>query len=305
MMSLLRFLFGLGGETGSRRVAGAAESPAQKELPYVLDSNKRLLRLQELCARYKPTPYAQQLYAVLEKTKHIHAYLVSRNRAQELEIFHLQHTDHFINTFTAIIEMHQRHEVPVAPEAVVKDTTPKASAPPPRKPHRPTVPPVPNYRSQFPFEDKLEDVLRKIESGTIRGFHTAHKVSEMVKRVAEQTGLSPFSETAAGPVLSMPNIAIDTYTKIPYRREKVMDEYYVYKIGYTSPPEEKEAFLSYVSEQLGISGFKYMGNTTVHFSNGDAYYNSPAVLPVINWHGACYALGLGNKCLYPVKAFRN
>jgi len=116
MTDFWRSFFGLGKAGSTRKVVGMPETIAVKDLPYVQDSNRRVAALQELCRRFRNTPYTSQVEAVYQKTRRIHAYLVSRNRGHELELFHLQHTDHFLNTFTVILNARQQHlaSAPVA-----------------------------------------------------------------------------------------------------------------------------------------------------------------------------------------------
>ena len=85
---------------------GAADARAMQ---YIRASNARLNALHKLYDRYKHTPHAEKILAVFEKTKLIHNYLVTRKRIQELELFHVQNTEHFINTFTTVINVHERH----------------------------------------------------------------------------------------------------------------------------------------------------------------------------------------------------
>ena len=309
-MSFLRSLFGLDRPVGYRTVAGAPAPADAKEAVYVRNSNQRLNTLHNLYLKYKNTPHAAKLKEVLEKTKKIHGYLLSKKRVHELELFHIQHTDHFINTFSVIIDVHLRHAEPVlvatpVPEPAVTAAPP---APKPQQPPRQPIPKPPKYAPQRPFEEKVEDVLRKIESETIRGLYTAQKVTDMVKRVAGQATYAPpvVDTHSTNPLaLSLPTISIDTYSKIYYVKELENGSKGPAEIGFTSSDEEKAIFVAHVSSRLGIAAgvLSYMGNTVMAvpggFGRGHSMY-----APVLNWKGCAYALNLQDYRLYPVRTYR-
>ena len=112
MIDFLRSLFGLESASGSRKVVGTPDKIKPNSLPYIQDSNRRLKALLELSNRYKNTPHEKMIRAVYLKTKRIHFYLIGRNREHELELFHLKHTDHFLNTFQVILDVHQLQQEP-------------------------------------------------------------------------------------------------------------------------------------------------------------------------------------------------
>ncbi|MBC5991427.1 hypothetical protein [Pontibacter cellulosilyticus] len=303
MISFFRRLFGYGGSSSYRTVAGAPAAPFANEAEYLRSSNKRLSTLHELYLKYKNTPHGPKLQTVLEQTKKIHSYLVTKKRLHELELFHLQHTDHFINTFSVIIEVYLRHAAPVVvttSPVPQKAAAPSAPAPQP-SPSQPR-PKVQRHVSQRPFEEKVEDVLRKIESETIRGINTAHKVTEMVRRVAGQapTFMPPSPAPAFGKAssLSVPVIAIDTFSRIYYVRELEGEGTVRGEIGYTSTDEEKENFLLHISSRLGIdrSLLTYRGNTILAIPGGPTAY-----MPVVHWNDCAYVITMHDYRLFPVK----
>jgi hypothetical protein len=109
MIQYLRSLFGWNG-AANRTVVGKQASIDIKDIPYIQDSNTRLNLLLHLYNRYKGTAHASKIKAVYDKTKKLHTYLIAKKKVHELELFHIQNTDHFISTFTAILEVHQRNQ---------------------------------------------------------------------------------------------------------------------------------------------------------------------------------------------------
>ena len=287
MIRFLRSLFGLHGVTGNRTVMGNTESITSKDLPYIQDSSKRLAALQELYSRYKGTTHAQKIYTVYEKTKRIHTYLLNRNRAHELELFHLQHTDHFLNTYTVILDTHQqRHPLLYPPEQGKAPSSPPPSPPSAKPPTRPEV------------------IGRTLVLGPFRRYSREVKAMQMQQRETRQ---HVFVDTRQAKTdvtkLTVPGISIDTYSKIVYLREDLSDGLSTNEIGYTSSEEEKEAFVAYVSGQLEIAGITYVGNAMVSLSVANSA--EPAeMVPVIHWNGAAYALHLESSRLFPVSTFR-
>lgn len=305
MFNFFRSLFGFGRPSGYRTVAGAPATPATKEATYLRNSTIRLNTLQELYNKYKFTVHAPKLEAVFEKTKAIHYYLKSRQRLHELELFHVQHTDHFISTYKTILEAHLRHSPPPMqarpmPKNVASPTRPK----PQPKPQRQQPQPV-----GTPFEEKVEVVLRKIEEETIKGLHTAHKVTEMVRRVAGQAPMWPAVPPESLPTnplaLSLPSISIDTFSKISYAQVQEGNGKVWREIGFTSADDEKAAFVEHVAGRLGISTEKlvYMGNTVLAVPGGHGR-GQAMYAPVLNWNGCAYALNLQDYRLFPVRTYR-
>ena len=94
MSNFWRSLFGSKKAGNDRKVIGLPKTIPFNELPHIQESKRRLTALQQLCSQYNSTPHARQIEQVYQKTRRIHAYLTDRGRGHELELFHLQHTDH-------------------------------------------------------------------------------------------------------------------------------------------------------------------------------------------------------------------
>ena len=287
MMKYVWSFLGFGGTVTERKVVGAPAPIDQKEVEYIRESNARLNVLHHLANRYRGTAHEPKLKAVFEKTKNIHAYLVSKKRPHELELFHVQHTDHFINTFTAILEVHQSHQA--------------ASMPPP------PPPPVPASNGEASPEAKAQVLLRKFEAERVRRGQEPLKFPEMVKPfVSRQSPLLGAKELrTVAPRLSAPDILIDTYSKIIYLREDTNEGLIAHEIGFTSTEEEKQNFLLLVSARLGITlvGLTYVGNAVVNIPNSNG--STPTgYVPVIHWKGFTYALNLNDYRLFPVRIHR-
>lgn len=275
MIKLLRSLFGLNGVTGNRSVVGSPDSIDANDLPYITDSKRRLAALQELHSRYKSSPHAQKLLAVYEKTRRIHRYLVNRKKGHELELFHLQHTDHFLNTFTAIINAHQQHYE----EEEVK------AAPP--KPIR-----------------KADMVGKTLVIGPFRRDSREVKAANKLNRATSQQAFADITEANIDvPRLTLPQISINTYAKIVYLKEDVAGGLSTNEIGFTSTPEEKANFISYIAVRLGIADIAYIGNAMVYVPNHNSSHPAE-VVPVVHWNGAPYALSLEDDLLFPVRTYR-
>lgn len=272
MSDFWRSLFGLDGETENRTVVGSPEGIDVKDVPYLRDSNKRLAALQELHHRYKGTPHAQKIRAVQEKTKDIHVYLLERKRGHELELFHLQHTDHFLNTFTVIINAHQQQH---AQAAALR----RAAA-------------------------RAESVFRKVTPAAFRKDRKEVKAAHQKNREISQRAFEDVADAKAEvPALAVPQISINTYAKIVYLQEDISGGLLTNEIGFTSTQEEKAAFEDYVSERLGIESMAYVGNAMVYIPS--QHSAQPAeMVPVIHWNGAPYALHLEDCRLFPVSTYR-
>ncbi|WP_276496959.1 hypothetical protein [Pontibacter litorisediminis] len=281
MIKLMRSLFGLNGQTGNRKVVGAPESTGPGDVPYLKESEQRLAALQELCSRYRNTPYAAQFQAAFEKTKRIHTYLVSRDRGHELELFHVQRTDHFLSTYTAILTAQQEPTL------------------------QPLPPPLPSQRLPQPPPARPGGVLgRTVVFGPFRSEHKEVKAARTLNR---ETSQRVFQATADAkvevPRLALPEIAINTYATVVYLREDVSDGLTTSEIGFTSSPEEKEAFISYISSRLGIDHLTYAGNAMVYVPTHDSKHPAE-MLPVVHWHGTPYVLSMEDDRLYPVRTYR-
>jgi hypothetical protein len=287
MIKYVWSFLGFSGSTSGRKVVGAKAPADPKDGVYIKSSNARLTTLHQLVARYKGTPHEQKLKTVFEKTRNIHAYLVGKKRPQELELFHLQHTDHFINTFTVIIDVHQRQQAGPLPPFLQPEGT---------------VRPGPETNG----EAKASALLRKFEAESMRRKSEGSKAPEMVKPLPNQGAYAGTLELRTKvPTLTDPDIAIDTYSKVIYLREDSGKGLIAHEIGFTSTQEEKEAFVLYVSACLGINalGISYVGNGVVSIPNSNG--STPTgYVPIIHWKGYTYALNLNDFRLFPVRIHR-
>ena len=275
MMELLRSFFGLG-SAAKRTVLGSNPSVDLKDVGHIKESNNRLNALQHLCVRYKDTLHAVKINAVYEKTKNVHNYLVSKQRFHELELFHVQHTNHFINTFGLIIDVYQRNEEITRAYAKIDS----------------------------PTNTGAEPVLHSFNPGRIGPNGGPYNHPEKEKSLPKpQTFV--YTEEAGDdvPKLIVPAILINTYGKILYLKEDNSDGLVANEIGFTSTEKEKETFLFNVSVRLGIKNITYVGNAMVNIPNNTGF-NPTAMVPVIHWQGAMYALNLHDYRLFPVRIQR-
>ena len=263
----MRSFFGLDEPSEEETQEQDAQPFNPKEGEYIKASETRLTALFHLYTRYKGSPHADKMKAVFEKTESIHQYLVSRNRLHELELFHIQKTEHFLNAFSAILNYHQNSQG--------------------------------NGRQQrggTQSESLFRKFLRKQERG--------QDGEEMVKATDSQGRSIHAPENEADvPKLAVPEITINTFARIAYVNENSLSGYKKGEIGYTSTEEEKEAFQSYVGLRLGIDAISYMGNALVNIPNSNGQ-NPTGFVPVIYWEGFLYALNLNDFRLFPVKMYR-
>jgi hypothetical protein len=314
MIRFFRSFFGLEQESTRTVMAhpGAADARA---VQYIRASNARLNALHQLYDRYKGTLHADKILAVFEKTKLIHNYLVTRKRVHELEMFHVQNTEHFINTFTTVINVHERHikdsYVPdrergrAQPLSTPANTQPRPKAAP--QPGTFSQPrPIPQQEPGLPFETKVEQVLKRIESETIKGIYTAQKVTEMVKRVANQAPMGqPDVMQSSVPTLSVPVIAIDTYSRVFYATELEGGATMSREISFTSSDTDKDVFLQHIASKLALekSELSYIGNAMLAIP--DTKGPSPARhVPILHWRGYPYAVSLMDYRMFPVRMHR-
>lgn len=292
MIKYVWTFLGMGGTATERKVVGESAPVGQREVTYIRDSNARLNALLQLVNRYRGTAHEPKLKAVFEKTRTIHAYLVGQKRPHELELFHVQHTDHFINTFTVIMEVHQSHQaIPLPP-------FPPPPPPPP--------PPVAATNGERKAESKADVLLKRFEVERTRRNAEAGKVPEMVRPLSGQgQQVDTIDMRAQVPRLSVPAISIATYSKIIYLREHNTKGLMAPEVGFTSTNEEKGAFLLHVSARLGINvvGMAYYGNAIVTIPNCNG--STPTgYVPIIHWKSCTYALNLNDYRLFPVKIQR-
>lgn len=276
MKQFFRSLFGLD-SAPKRMVVGSSLgnlSLEAKQLDYVKDSVARLTSLHELYKRYMGTAHENKLKAVWEKTKKIHHYLLARNRLHELELFHLQNTDHFITTFRVILDVRQQQGRP--PKEIAAMVS--ASAAPLEQAQRPQ--PARKRQNGSPRPELIKPLNRK----------AVFFMPEEAKREA--------------PMLSLPQVSINTYAKIPYLLEDAVPGPELLEIGHTSSPQEKEVFLRYVSRQLGIQEVSYVGNALVNIPN-ESGSRPTGMVPILHWGGYLYALNLNDFRLFPVSQQRS
>lgn len=264
MSGFWRSVFGMKNVADQRRVAEDAARVPLKDLPYVQESKQRLEALQHLCYRYHSTPYADQIKAVLEKTKRIHTYLLEKQKSNELEVFHLQYTDHFISTYAAIIQAH------VGEQHKSRKATRAGAA------------------------------VRKVASLLFRSDRKEVKAARQKNQEVSERALQDLtSARSTVPRLTLPQIAINTYTKITYLLADDPDNIKTREIGFTSSPEHKEFFLNYLTEHLGIHDLSYVGNALLYLPSGNQA-NMPEMTPIIHWNDTLYAVCLTHFRLYPV-----
>lgn len=278
MIQFLQSLVGAGQPASTRTVVGHPGSIELKDAEYLRASKTRLAALHHLYNRYKETPHALKIRAVYEKTKNIHDYLSSRDRVHELELFHIQHTEHFINTFRVIIDLHhQNHKQPKR----------KSNAPPRRKPRT---------------EGFFERIASKLTGRSADAYDKVDMVKSFVSQDSpEQAAKRNYKTTI--PALSVPDVLINTYAKIPYVKEDVAEGFPSKEIGYTATPQEKLDFLQYISARMPVENISYVGNAHVSIPNSRGTV-STGLVPVIHWEGFLYAINLNDYRLFPVRIYR-
>ena len=271
MIDFLRSFFGLDGPPGSRAIMGNNNKVDVKDVAYIRSSNARLTMLYNLVGRYKDTPQATKIQAVYEKTKNIHTYLVARKRVHELELFHVQHTDHFINTFSVIMDVYQSHYKGVNPPGQ----------------------PVPRAEI-LPEKLKMEKISRP---------EIVDNRRPLPKPLSNPRPLG-YPETAGNKigVLSVPNIWINPVARTFYEKQNTPNGLVTKEISSTSTKQEQENFLIFVSARLGIRDISYVGNAMVQIPANGAM--PTGIVPVLYWNGFSYALNLKDNCLFRVRVNR-
>lgn len=279
MIDYFRSLFGLSGSGRRRTVLGHSVDIEIKDVKYIQSSKQRLDALFNIYNRFKNTSHAPRVKAVYDKSKVIHTYLVARNRLHELELFHIQHTEHFINAFTAILDAHQQkfeiaeaHEIPTAT---------KESQEPSRESALETLL---NHFKAEKFQENWNELSGKQD----------HNYGRTTRRAAPTAEVETLS-----PSLSIPTVSINTFEKTPYFPEGLPAR----AIGYTSSSQEKFEFQQHLIHKLGIENIKYMGNSLVQMPGSNDSYPT-GLVPIIHWSGFLYAVSLSDYRLFPVKTFR-
>jgi hypothetical protein len=127
MIRWVRSVLGLENLPVKRTVLGNQSHLDLKAARQFQHSANRLKLLQTLCHQYKGTPHEQKINLVYEKTQSIHTSFLEQQKGTELELFHLQNTDNFINTFALIKATHQKNKA--AAPAISSDKPAAANLP--------------------------------------------------------------------------------------------------------------------------------------------------------------------------------
>lgn len=261
----MRSLFGIGESSEEEAREEIPEGKGPKDIEYEKASEERLRALFQLYTQYQRTAHGPKIKAVYQKTESIHTYLVSRGRFHELELFHVQKTENFLNTFSAILNYHLHQ--PVKESLASKNGS------------------------------KAESLFRKF----LHKQTNKKNKADMIKPADSQGRLIQAEESGIQtPTFAVPEIAINTFAKIKYGFEGLAEG----EIGYTSSPEEKDIFLKQLAFVLRLESISYMGNTFVSIPNNDGSQSS-GLVPVIYWEGFLYVLNLNDLRLFPVKMYRN
>lgn len=268
MIELVRALFGWRKATQGRTVLGHPGPVDNREAAYIRASNSRLHALFQLSNRYSDTAQAPTFKSVYEKTKSIHTFLVARKRIRELELFHIQNTDHFINTFTVILEAHPK------PTAAFPTAGPAETGPGQAK------------KEKFPARPAPLQNGRETPPPT-NGRGLAASGTQIPRLTVPAIRINPAARILyslpAAPSMGMPQEGSMT-------RE----------IALSSPPEEKERFLAHVTTRFGIAGISYLGNALVNIP--DTTGPSPTgLVAIILWQGQPYAVNFTDGRLFPVQ----
>ena len=311
MMDALRSFFGMNASTGKRVVVGKRPDYEAHELEHVRESEANLTALYHLARSYAGTVHEPKIKQVYEKTKEIHHYLVARNRVHELALFHLRNTQHFLNTFRSIIEVHQKPESDIPPqEAYTKARTDHRNESGGNE--------INKKKPQSAIPEMAELLInlverKVVEASSRRGWKNGRQSIPVWKARRNPAWESMNgNDSAAGTkyaappqaVAAIPEITLNTYEKARYYQKETPEGMEVKEISYISTPIEKEAFLQYVADRLEIRNVSYVGNATFRMPDAQGFIRNE-VVPVIHWQGFLYALSLQEYRLFPVKMFRN
>jgi hypothetical protein len=267
MISFVRSLLRWTRSANNRTVVGRPVAVDIREATYIQDSKNRLNALFHLYNKFRGTPHEQKFKSVYEKTKNIHAYLEARKKVHELELFHIQHTEHFINTFTVILDAHQRQQdIPFA--ATTTQPTTGGGASTGRRPGVAPNPPQP---------------VNQMNGG--------------------EPFLPPEATRTQIPRLTTPEIRINVSARIRYYvKEGSPEGLLAREIGLNSSAAETKAFLADVTARFGIGPVAYLGNALVHIPDNSGAPPT-GMVPVIRWQGTAYALHLSQNRLFPVAVY--
>jgi hypothetical protein len=266
MRKLFRSIFGL--SSYDRKVLGNPVNFDLKDIELIRNSNARITALQNLMYRYKKSIQEPKFKLVFEKTKKIHHYLLSKNRIHELELFHIQNTDHFLSTFNVIMDVH------LSP----KDMSAEHSRP------------------------EIIDIVNKARESKKFGNPSGNQNPSIGKTSPVNDQYQKTENlTIEIPLLSVPDISLNTLTKVKYKRKIKTNEFEERDIGFFSNKEDKDTFLLNVATILNIpiEDLAYVGNAMVNIHNSKNP-NVSEYAPILHWKGFMYALNLIDYRLFPV-----
>lgn len=292
MMEFMRTIFGNSSATGNRKVVGnLAHQYDSKDTEHIRESEAKLTTLYHLYKKYAGSAHEHKIRLAYEKTKNIHHYMVAHKRVHELTLFHLQHTDHFINTFGAIVDLYQKHNN-VYPPSPGPAAGPKA---------RPQGRPVnekgeaerKNNKSPIPEIAEMLKTLFVEGAEHMKNHRNGHN----------WRGQGQGQKQGQGPELNVPEVTINTFEKFTYHKDLSPGALMVKEVSYISTVKEKEDFLQYISGRLGIQDISYLGNAMVSIP-GTGGAQKQAVVPVIHWKDFLYAVEPVDFRLFPVRMYR-
>lgn len=269
MINYVRALLGLNKASHNRTIVGKQVYMDVKEAGYIKDSNTRLTHLFNLYKRYQVTLHAPEIKAVYEKTKYIHSYLVAKQSVHALELFHIQHTDHFLNTFGLIIDVHQSND--------------------------------PNKHT--PVENLTEAAL--VLKHPLHKKFNGRAESASIPTRAKPPGQTEYFEWAEErgtkiPRVGVPEIAINPNAKILYTKAGSSFKENTNEISLHATEEEKKIFLLHLTDVLGVQNISYIGNALMNMPDSGGSCLT-AYVPIISWKGNCYAFRPVDYRLFPVK----
>jgi hypothetical protein len=268
MIQYFRSLLGIRSASSNRTVVGASISFDARELEYIKESNRRLTDLFNLSKQYRGTEQEARFRVVYEKTKKIHSYLISQKRVHELELFHIQNTEHFLNTFSTIINAYEADHKKDHAIELPHGNAPKVSL-------------------------DTDSPVSQLKTVPVPPRETSHKILQQ-DSVAENTTVVT-KDKLLMPVVSMSPTANVVYVQIPTTREHITKE-----VSFISNRSDKEAFLKFIHVKLGIKDISYLGNAMLMKASATPGAAKVAV-PLIRWKGYTYAIDLDDYRLYPVE----
>lgn len=270
---MIKFVRSFLGISSERKVVGSSVNFDMKDVGLIRNSNSRLSALQNLVSRYKNTLHEQKIKLVFEKTKNIHHYLVNKKRLHELELFHIQNTDHFISTFNVIMDVYK---------------SPKESSSSQPKPEIIDI--VNKNRESKRFGRKIPQPQPSEKAAPNQG----------TEKPQNQENINP-----SIPTLKVPDISLNTLSKIMYKRKDVNKGEFEGEIGFFSTKQDKEIFVKDIASRLNLpmQDIAYVGNAMVNFPDRNDLKHLEYI-PVIHWRGFMYGINLKDYRLFPVSMGR-